>query len=157
MIDQTRRRFLMVIPAALLAAVGGGVLFRQKASASQSVLRVVKSPTCGCCTAWIDYMRSEGFSVSVENRDYFTDLKRENGVTADLESCHTAFIDGYVIEGHVPADLVRQLLAERPEGVRGIAVPGMPMGSPGMEGDHKDPYTVYTFDAAGRALPYAER
>lgn len=121
------------------------------------VIRVVKSASCGCCQAWVDYMKGQGFTVTVENRDEFTALKRANGVTRDLQSCHTAFVDGLVIEGHVPADLVKKMLATKPAGVKGLAVPGMPMGSPGMEGPTKDRYTVYTFDAAGKATPYAER
>src|SRR5690606_17833554 len=96
------------------------------APSSAPVLHVVKSPTCGCCQAWIDYMKEQGFTVTVENRDNFTDLKRQNGVTRELESCHTAFVDGLVVEGHVPADLVKKLLRDKPTGVKGIAVPGMP-------------------------------
>ncbi len=121
------------------------------------VLHVVKSPTCGCCQAWIDYMKTQGFTVTVENRDNFTDLKRANGVTAQLESCHTAFVGGYVVEGHVPADLVHKVLRDKPAGVKGLAAPGMPRGSPGMEGPVKDRYTVYSFDAQGRRTAYAIR
>ncbi len=121
------------------------------------VLRVVKSPTCGCCQAWVDYMKGQGFTVQVENKDEFTALKRANGVTPQLESCHTAFVDGLVVEGHVPADIVKRLLRDRPKGVKGVSAPGMPRGSPGMESTIKDRYTVYTFDAQGKATPYAER
>ena len=124
---------------------------------SAPVLRVVKSPTCGCCQAWVDYMKAQGFTVTVENRESFTQLKRDNGVTAELESCHTGFIEGLVIEGHVPADLVRKLLRDKPNGVKGVAVPGMPRGSPGMEAPVHDRYTVYTFDARGRKTAYAQR
>ena len=124
---------------------------------SAPVLHVVKSPTCGCCQAWVDYMKQQGFTVTVENRDDFTDLKRRNGVTRELESCHTAFVDGLVVEGHVPADLVKKLLRDKPDGVKGIAVPGMPRGSPGMESPVKDRYTVYTFDSQGRKTAYAQR
>lgn len=121
------------------------------------LLRVVKSASCGCCQAWIDYMKTQGFTVEVENRDEFTALKRANGVTSDLQSCHTAFAGDLVIEGHVPADLVKKVLAAKTPGVKGIAVPGMPMGSPGMEGPTKDRYTVFTFDAQGRKTAYAQR
>lgn len=121
------------------------------------VVHVVKSASCGCCQAWVDYMKDQGFTVTVENRDEFTALKRSNGVTRELQSCHTAFVDGLVLEGHVPADLVKKMLAAKPVGVKGLAVPGMPMGSPGMEGPTKDRYTVYSFDAAGKATPWAER
>jgi hypothetical protein len=119
-------------------------------------MRVVKSPTCGCCVKWVAYMKQQGFAVSVEDKDQFTDLKRSNGVTAALESCHTAFVGGYVIEGHVPADLVKKLLADKPPGVKGLAAPGMPASAPGMDmgGSH---YTIYSFDAQGRATVYAQR
>jgi hypothetical protein len=119
-------------------------------------MRVVKSPTCGCCGKWVDYMKKQGFTVTVEDKAEFTALKRANGVTRELESCHTAFVGGYVIEGHVPADLVKKLLAEKPVGVKGLSAPGMPASAPGMDmaGQH---YTVYSFDAAGHATVYAQR
>src|SRR3954466_15270431 len=81
-------------------------------------LRVVKSASCGCCAKWTEYMKNSGFAVTVEHKDEFTALKRENGVTQELQSCHTAFVGGYVIEGHVPADLVKKLLAEKPAGIK---------------------------------------
>lgn len=143
---------------ALAAVVAVGAAWRTAPAAeAPPVLRVVKSPSCGCCQAWVDYMKAQGFTVSVENREEFTALKRANGVTRELESCHTAFAGDLVIEGHVPADLVKKLLDAKPAGVKGIAVPGMPMGSPGMEGPYKDRYVVYTFDAKGKATPYAQR
>lgn len=120
-------------------------------------MRVVKSPTCGCCQKWIDYMKAQGFAVTVENREEFTDLKRQHGVTQELQSCHTAFVGGYVVEGHVPADLVKKMLAEKPAGVKGLSAPGMPMGSPGMEGPVKERYTVYSFDAKGTKSAYSVR
>ncbi len=158
-----RRLALIALPVAALAAL---ILIRRPASepvtplAAAGVVHVIKSPTCGCCTAWVDYMRKEGFTVTVEDREQpFTDLKRTNGITAELESCHTAFIDGLAIEGHVPADLIRKALADRAggESIKGLSTPGMPMGSPGMEGPYKDPYTVFAFDSTGRITPYAER
>lgn len=121
------------------------------------VLRVIKSPSCGCCQAWVEYMEAQGFTVEVEHREEFTALKRANGVTAELQGCHTGFVDGLVVEGHVPADIVRKLLATRPKGVKGVSAPGMPRGSPGMEGPVKDRYTVYTFDAKGNKTAYAIR
>jgi hypothetical protein len=101
-------------------------------------------------------MKEQGFTVSVEDREQFTDLKRRSGVTQALESCHTAFVGGYVIEGHVPADLVKKLLADRPPGIKGLAAPGMPASAPGMDmpGPH---YTIYAFDAQGRTTVYAQR
>ena len=101
-------------------------------------------------------MKKQGFTVTVEDKDVFTALKRSNGVTQELESCHTAFVGGYVIEGHVPADLVKKLLADKPAGVKGLSAPGMPASAPGMDqpGQH---YTVYSFDAQGHAKVYAQR
>lgn len=119
-------------------------------------MRVVKSPLCGCCGKWTDYIKKAGFTVTVDAQLEFTALKRANGVTKELEACHTAFVGGYVIEGHVPADLVKKLLAEKPAGVKGLAVPGMPASAPGMDvpGQH---YIVYSFDAQGHSKIYAQR
>ena len=114
------------------------------------VVRVYKSPTCGCCADWVDHLREAGFRVEVSDREDVTRAKVELGVPPSLGSCHTAVVDGYVVEGHVPAEDIRRLLAERPD-VVGLAVPGMPAGSPGMElpGGRTDPYDVVAFDPAG--------
>lgn len=109
---------------------------------------VYKTPTCGCCTAWMDHLKTHGFEVnSVDLRD-LTQVKQRHGVTRELASCHTAVIEGYVIEGHVPAEDIKRLLETRPD-VAGLAVPGMPMGSPGMEGPVSQSYDVLSFDKAG--------
>jgi hypothetical protein len=113
---------------------------------------VYKSPTCGCCTAWVDHARAAGFDVQVVDTANVQPIKDEHGVPGHLGSCHTAIVDGFAIEGHVPpADIVR-LLREKPAGVVGIAVPGMPRGSPGMEvpGGARDPYDVIAFSKEGR-------
>ncbi len=115
---------------------------------------VYKSPSCGCCGNWVEYMREAGFTVAVVDQDDLTDVKKRLGVSGDLQSCHTATVGGYVLEGHVPVEDVKRLLAERPE-VVGLAVPGMPMGSPGMEGMRKDPYDVVSFDRAGKREVFA--
>lgn len=151
-----RNRVMSTLIAATLI-VGSAVTVTAARSPAPVPMRVVKSPTCGCCQKWVDYMKTQGFAVTVENRDEFTALKRSNGVTRDLESCHTAFVGNVVIEGHVPADLVKKLLAEKPAGVKGLSAPGMPMGSPGMEGPVSQRYTIYSFDAKGNAKPYAVR
>ena len=101
-------------------------------------------------------MKKQGFTVTVEDKDEFTALKRANGVTAELASCHTAFVGGYVIEGHVPADLVKKLLAEKPVGVKGLSAPGMPASAPGMDTPGQR-YTIYSFDAQGHSTVYAQR
>jgi hypothetical protein len=139
------------------ATVATATATRAPATDPLPPMRVVKSPSCGCCTAWVDYMKSKGFKITVEPREDLTSLKRANGVTPELESCHTAFVGGYVVEGHVPAELVKQLLTTKPAGVKGISVPGMPIGSPGMEQGPPQRYTVYTFDAKGKATVYAKR
>lgn len=103
----------------------------QIAHAEQPLLTMYKTPNCGCCVDWVDYLKEEGFEVRVFDRKDLTPIKQAAGVTPQMASCHTALIDGYVIEGHVPAGPIRKLLAERPA-TRGLAVPGMPLNSPGM-------------------------
>ncbi|MEM7415262.1 MAG: DUF411 domain-containing protein [Gemmatimonadota bacterium] len=116
---------------------------------------VYKTPTCGCCNGWIEHMRQAGFTVDARDvRDLMT-VKMDGGVPPQMSSCHTALVDGYVVEGHVPAEHVARLLAERPE-VAGIAVPGMPIGSPGMEGRNPEPYQVLSFTHDGEAAVFAE-
>jgi hypothetical protein len=105
---------------------------------------VYKSPTCGCCDLWVDHAEEHGFSVAavdIVEYDALLGKKREYGVDMDLGSCHTALVGGYVVEGHVPAPVIQRLLDERPD-IRGLAVPGMPIGSPGMEGPNPRPYDV---------------
>lgn len=120
-------------------------------------ITVYKSPTCGCCTAWVDHMKANGFTVTVRDIENLTPIKADAGVPSRLQSCHTAIVAGYAIEGHVPADLVKKFLAEKPK-LAGLAVPGMPVGSPGMEqGNTRQPYEVLTFDAQGRTTVYARR
>jgi len=103
----------------------------QSASVSQPLVTVYKSPTCGCCQEWVDYLEDEGFSVEAHNVNDMLPYKRQAKLGAGMGSCHTAFVDGYAIEGHVPAYDIRRLLRERPQ-VSGLTAPGMPMNSPGM-------------------------
>jgi hypothetical protein len=118
---------------------------------------VYKSPTCGCCGKWVEHMREAGFKVETTDVEDVAAVKKKFGLPAGLGSCHTAIVDGYVVEGHVPAEEVKRLLEERPE-VAGLAVPGMPIGSPGMEqGDRVDSYEILTFDSEGRTTVYATR
>jgi len=111
-------------------------------------VHVYKSPTCGCCEKWIEHLRSNGLRVRATDVPDVTPIKLENGVSPALSACHTAFVGGYVVEGHVPAADVHRLLAERPD-VAGLAVPGMPIGSPGMEGPNPERYEVLSFGAHG--------
>lgn len=119
---------------------------------------VYRSPTCGCCKAWEDHMRAAGYTVESHEVADVTPTKNEHGVPMPLRSCHTALVDGYVFEGHVPAEDVARVLAERPE-IDGLAVPGMPPGSPGMDvpGRENDPFEVFAFRDGGAAEVWATR
>jgi len=120
---------------------------------------VYKSPTCGCCTKWISHLKQAGFTVTAHDTANVAPIKRRHGVPQALESCHTALVGGYVVEGHVPADVIQRLLRERPA-VAGIAVPGMPAGSPGMEGlpgPARQPYNILAFRAEGGWSVYERR
>ena len=121
---------------------------------AQGLPRVVvnKDPSCGCCGAWVDHIRQAGFSTEVVETSGVNRIKARLGVPPALASCHTAEVDGFVIEGHVPASALKRLLAERPRTAKGLAVPGMPVGSPGMEVDGVDPdeYDVVLFGPDGQ-------
>lgn len=131
------RRFFLAAGAAGVALAG------RAAAQTQGVqIEVYKSPTCGCCSAWVDHMTGAGFAVTAIDigQDALWALKAQSGIAPELSSCHTAFVDGYFVEGHVPAADVQRLLAERPEAL-GLTVPGMPIGSPGMEmGSQRDAF-----------------
>lgn len=146
----TRRSLL---GASLLGGLAMGLPGGVRAAVDEApALTVYKTPWCGCCTAWVDHMRRAGFNVTVEERDDLEPLKAYHDVRPDIASCHTGLIDGYVIEGHVPAADVKRLLEERPDDT-GLAVPGMPVGSPGMEqGDRQDPYAVILFSGDNRTV-----
>ena len=116
---------------------------------------VYKTPTCGCCSGWVEHLEAAGFTVDARNVTDLMSVKRDGGVPVQMSSCHTAIVDGYVVEGHVPADQMKRLLAERPD-IAGIAVPGMPTGSPGMEGAGAQPYQVLSFTHDGHAAVFAE-
>lgn len=119
-------------------------------------IKVYKSPTCGCCADWVDHLEDNGFEVDVTDTDNMNQVKMDAGLDSKLASCHTAFIDDYVIEGHVPAGDIRRLVEEQPKAL-GLSVPGMPVGSPGMEmGDRKDNYQVLLFNESGQTRVFAE-
>lgn len=115
---------------------------------AETTIHVYKSPTCGCCAKWVTHMEAAGFEVTVEDETDMAGVKRRTGVPFDLSSCHTAVAGDRVIEGHVPARVVRRFLEDGPK-VAGISVPGMPVGSPGMEGPNPQPYDVIAFDGKG--------
>ncbi len=119
-------------------------------------ITVYKDPNCGCCKLWVAHMQKAGFVTTVNDTSDMATVKSAMGVPEALQSCHTARVGSYIIEGHVPADLIVKLLDEKPEG-RGLAVPGMPSGSPGMEGGRAEHYAVMLFDKAGKSRVYASR
>ncbi|MDO3721279.1 DUF411 domain-containing protein [Marinobacter sp. chi1] len=119
-------------------------------------IHVYKSPTCGCCADWVEHLEANGFDVEVTDTNDLNPIKVEAGLSRGLASCHTAFVGDYVIEGHVPASDIHRLLKEAPQ-ARGLTVPGMPVGSPGMEmGDRKDPYQVLLFNEQGQTRVFAD-
>jgi hypothetical protein len=124
-------------------------------AAALPTMTVYKSPTCGCCKNWIEHVKTAGFAVEVHDLDDLSEIKAEAGVPERARSCHTAIVDGYAIEGHVPAETIKRLLRERPR-VAGLAVPGMPVGSPGMEvpGQAADKYDVVAYDRNGAVSVY---
>ena len=141
--------------AGLLVIIGGLLFFSAPVRKADVIeITVYKSPTCNCCSKWVDHIRQAGFVVTAENRTDLDSIKRSAGVMPNLQSCHTALVEGYIIEGHVPASDIKRLLQERPA-VTGLSVPVMPMGSPGMEGSYRDPYDVLAFDRAGRTKVYS--
>lgn len=117
-------------------------------------MEVWRTPSCGCCGAWVRHMEAAGFRVRVTQMDDVTPIKEQFRVPPALASCHTARVGGYVVEGHVPAGDILRLLRERPK-ILGIFVPGMPIGSPGMEGPNAEKYQVLALDAVGRRTVFA--
>jgi hypothetical protein len=123
-------------------------------SQASNSIAVYKDPNCGCCAAWVAHLRQASFKVTVNDRADMHAVKSHLHVPQHLSSCHTAQLENYVIEGHVPAAVILRLLHEH-SSVQGVAVPGMPVGSPGMEGDKPQPYQVLTYDTAGKTAVYA--
>ena len=121
------------------------------------VVQVYKTPTCGCCGKWVKHLQANGFTVRATDLDSTGPVQTRHGVPTEVRSCHTAIVNGYVVEGHVPAAEVKRLVKERPK-IAGIAVAGMPVGSPGMEmpGTEPHPYYVVSFDRNGRIEVFAK-
>jgi hypothetical protein len=138
---------------AIALALISGPTFAQRPAPT---VQVFKSPTCGCCANWVKHLQQHGFKTEVTETDSLPEIKAKNKIPERVQSCHTALVDGYVIEGHVPAADVQRLLKERPA-VSGLAVPGMPVGSPGMEVPNMKPqaYDVIAFDKQGQLRVYA--
>ena len=140
---------IMTRRAALGIFVASWIMPTVSASAQEPAVLVHKDPSCGCCAGWVRHLKEAGFAVTVEETADLQVVRKRLGVPADLAACHTAEIAGYVIEGHVPASAVRRLLKELPNAT-GVAVPGMPAGSPGMEGGAQQRYDAILFGATGR-------
>lgn len=134
------------LPLALLASL--------RLTAAGPAIQVYKTETCGCCGKWVDYLKANGFSPTVTNVPSTAEYRQRYGVPEKLASCHTAVVDGYAVEGHVPAADIHRLIKERPK-AKGIAVPAMPIGSPGMEqGPRRQTYYVLLFDGEGKVSEY---
>ena len=144
-----------------VAVIAGAGLYLWTGSASTAAAAdtvvVYKTPTCGCCGAWVDHLVDAGLDVEVHDVDSTQSYRAEAGVPNRLGSCHTAVVGGYFVEGHVPADLIKGLIEKRPENIRGISVPGMPLGSPGMEAPNPVEYEVLALDTEGNVFVYATR
>ncbi len=124
------------------------------ATPKEPTITVYKDPSCGCCKSWIDHLIKHGYRVDAKDTPEMAEIKSTLGVPKALTSCHTAVVNGYLIEGHVPAADIAKLLKEKPK-VAGLAVPGMPMGSPGMEGPRQQHYQVLSFDKNGKSKVFA--
>jgi hypothetical protein len=121
----------------LMAPLGGAAQAEEPRTAT-----LYKNPACACCETYADYLRENGFEVAVEATHDLPLIKRQYGVPAPLEGCHTTLVEGYVVEGHVPVRTLLRLLTEKPA-IKGISLPGMPAGSPGMFGEKTEPFTIY--------------
>ena len=139
------RRALLITASAL--ALSG------PAHAAPIPVTLYKNPECGCCDGYADYLRQHGFAVTAKPTPDLSEISRKAGIPPDLQGCHTAFIGDYVVDGHVPVEAIKKLLAERPA-IKGITLPGMPLGSPGMTGDKTEPFTVYAITKDGRSSVY---
>jgi hypothetical protein len=142
-----RRNTLAAIASLILLAISSP-------SQSGPLVTVFKTPTCACCGKWVEHLRANGFAVKVQEVNDTAGYERQYRVPRTMESCHTAVVNGYTIEGHVPATEIKRLLNEKPKAV-GLAVPGMPVGSPGMEAAHSEAFSVFVFDEGGRTAVYA--
>jgi len=134
----------------------GSVRAADAAGAAKETISVHKSESCGCCKVWVEHLEKAGFTVKVQNVDNLADIKERVGVPYGKGSCHTAEVGGYFVEGHVPAQDIKRLLRERPN-AKGLTVPGMPLGSPGMEvpSGQVDPYDVLLVGKDGNTTVYA--
>jgi hypothetical protein len=150
---------LLALSAAFVLSLGAGQAqqgAKAPAAAKPQDITVWRTATCGCCGKWVEHLKTSGFNPTVHVVQNTDEVPAAKGVPRELRSCHTATVNGYTVEGHVPADVIQKLLKEKPK-VAGIAVPGMPAGSPGMESPTPQPYDIVAFDAAGKTKVFASR
>ena len=150
----TRRTALLALFAALSPAALVSQTKGKGKTAAKTPVQVYKDANCGCCHQWVEYLQANGFTVTVTNAPDMNAIRKARGIPDRLASCHTAHIGGYLIEGHVPVADIRRLLAEKPKGVIGLTIPGMPQSAPGMDLKPFQPYTVFSFDVQGKPTIY---
>ena len=149
----TRRRVLFALGTVAVIG-GGGAFFLEPSPTMAEEVVVYKDPSCECCDLWARHMRENGFAVVIKGVADMEPVKRKAGIPEAMESCHTAYVGGYLVEGHVPASDIKRMLSERPA-IKGLAVPGMPSSAPGMDSPEREPFTVLAFDAKGGASAFA--
>jgi hypothetical protein len=149
-----RKSFAVGTAFLALTLVAGAATPSGDPHPKQTKITVYKDPSCGCCKNWIEHLKKHGYAVDAKDTPTMAEVKRTLGVPDAVTSCHTAVVNGYLIEGHVPAADIARLLKQKPK-VAGLAVPGMPMGSPGMEGPSKQHYQVLSFDKTGKTRIFA--
>lgn len=156
----SRPIFHVVLVLSLSCLVGVTETRAQDAEASQDLPKITvhKRPNCSCCSRWVDHLEENGLEVTATEASNLDTVKDEAGIPDSLRSCHTAFVSDYVVEGHVPVDVIKRMLREQPD-IAGLAVPGMPIGSPGMEMPDREPesYKVMAFTKEGSTRVYARR
>lgn len=145
-----------VLSVAIALPVAAAQQSTRQAPKAEQPITVYRTATCGCCAKWVDHLKAAGFAPTVHIVARTEETAPGKTVPASLRSCHSASLEGYTVEGHVPADVIRQLLKERPR-ITGIAVPGMPAGSPGMESPNPVRYEVIAFDAKGTQTVFARK
>jgi hypothetical protein len=133
-----------------LLITASAIAFTGPARAATVAVTLYKSPECGCCEGYADYLRQRGFAVTTKPTNDLAEISRKAGIPADLQGCHTAFVGDYVVDGHVPVEAINRLLAEHPA-IKGITLPGMPEGSPGMSGEKAGPLTIYAIGPDGQS------
>ncbi len=146
----------MVVLLLVVTGIIGGLYFLNRADSKVSEspalggkeITVYKTPTCGCCAVFISYLEKKDVAVKVENVKSLDDIKKRNGIPPELWSCHTSIVDGYVVEGHVPIEAIEKLLSEKPN-IKGIALPGMPSGTPGMPGPKTEKWEIRSLNEDG--------